>query len=167
MEKRTMARIVAMAIAFILIAGIACVALVTCSSGTPFSGLRTNAVNTVLDTTGFKERVDGELRNQAARISEETGIPVEILETGVDMIDVTHWQAADLPADAVESGSFDLQYAGQNVTVTAYEDPSYVTIGAWGQAVTFDVPKSTQTFTKLAPYLDGMHDLDLGDLISM
>ena len=167
MEKRTARRIVTMAIILILLAGLACGALIMCGSETPLAGARASAVNALLDSTGVKERLDAELRTQAERVAQQTGVPVEVLDAGIDMLDITHWEAADLPDDVAVASSFELEVEGQDVTVTAYDDPSYVTIGAFGQEVTFDVPTSAQSFTSLAPYLDGLQGLGLEDILQI
>ena len=168
MEKRTMRRIVTTAIVLILAAGLACFGLVTCTSNTPLEGARVDAINMVLDNTGLKERVDGALRDKARTIAEENGVPYSVLEVGIDLLDIPNWKAAKLPKSADKATTFTLDYGGQDVSITAYDDPSYVTLGAYGQEVTFDIPESAQTFTTLAPLLDnGTGEVSLGDLLTM
>ena len=166
MARKTMVRIVALAIILILAAGVACFALVTCDSSAPFDNWRANAINTILDKTGLKERVDTALREKARAIAEENGIPSELLETGVDMLDIPNWKAAELPSGTKKDSTFTLDYDGHDITVTTYDDPSYVTLGAFGQEVTFDVPDSAETFTTLAPLLGMTGEVGVDELLT-
>lgn len=161
MEKKTAVRIVTVALLLILVAGAACAALVTCTANTPLEGARVTAINTFLDKTGAKAHIEGELHAQADKISEQTGVPVEAVNMGIEMLDIEDWEATTLPADAVSVGTFETDYKGQTVKVTTYEDASYLTVDVYGQSITFDVPESAQMFTKMAPYLDSAEDLGL------
>ena len=151
MEKKTAVRIVTLAIVFILLAGVACLGLVMCSSETPFEGMRTATINGILDRSGAKERLEAEMYAHADDVAESAGIPVELVNTGIELLNVTEWKAVDLPAE----------YRDQQVTLTTYDDPSLVTLGIWNQSVCFKVPESTQTFTTLAPYASSLQDLGL------
>ena len=161
MEKRTAVRIVTIALLLILAAGAACAVLVTCTANTPFEGARVTAINTFLDKTGAKTHIESELHAQAGKISEQTGLPVEVVNSGIEMLDIEDWEVTTLPADAVSVGTFETDYKGKTVKVTTYEDASYVTVDAYGQSITFDVPESAQMFTKMAPYLHSAEDLGL------
>jgi hypothetical protein len=161
LEKKTAVRIVTLAIVFILLAGVACLGLVMCSSETPFEGMRTATINGILDRSGAKERLEAEMYAHADDVAESAGIPVELVNTGIEMLNVTEWKAVDLPADAEETATFRTQYRDQQVTLTTYDDPSLVTLGIWNQSVCFKVPESTQTFTTLAPYASSLQDLGL------
>ena len=161
MEKRTAVRIVTIALLLILAAGAACAVLVTCTANTPFEGARVTAINTFLDKTGAKTHIESELHAQAGKISEQTGLPVEVVNSGIEMLDIEDWEVTTLPADAVSVGTFETDYRGKTVKVTTYEDASYVTVDAYGQSITFDVPESAQMFTKMAPYLHSAEDLGL------
>ena len=163
MEKKTAARIVTVAVLLILIAGAACAVLVTCTANTPLEGARVTAINTFLDNIGAKTHIESELHAQADKISEQTGLPVEVVNTGIEMLDIEDWEATSLPSDAVSIGTFETDYKGQTVRVTAYEDASYLTVDVYGQSITFDVPESAQLFTEMAPYLDSAEDLGLID----
>ena len=161
MEKRTAVRIVTIALLLILAAGAACAVLVTCTANTPFEGARVTAINTFLDKTGAKTHIESELHAQAGKISEQTGLPVEVVNSGIEMLDIEDWEVTTLPADAVSVGTFETDYKGKTVKVTTYEDASYVTVDAYGQSITFNVPESAQTFTEMAPYLHSAQDLGL------
>ncbi len=161
MEKKTAVRIVTLAIVFILLAGIACLGLVMCSSDTPFEGMRTTAINEILDRSGAKERLEAEMYAHADDVAQSTGVPVELINAGIEMLDVTEWRAVDLPADAEETATFNTEYRNQQVTLTTYDDLSLVSLGIWNQNVCFKVPESTQTFTLLAPYASSLQDLGL------
>ena len=161
MEKRTAVRIVTIALLLILAAGAACAVLVTCTANTPFEGARVTAINTFLDKTGAKTHIESELHAQAGKISEQTGLPVEVVNSGIEMLDIEDWEVTTLPADAVSVGTFETDYRGKTVKVTTYEDASYVTVDAYGQSITFNVPESAQTFTEMAPYLHSAQDLGL------
>ena len=161
MEKKTAVRIVTLAIVFILLAGVACLGLVMCSSETPFEGMRSAAINEILDRSGAKERLEAEMYAHADAVAESAGIPVELVNSGIEMLNVTEWEAVDLPADAEETATFRTKYRDQQVTLTTYNDPSLVSLEVWNQSVCFKVPESTQTFTMLAPYASSLQDLGL------
>ena len=55
-------------------------------------------------------------------------------------------QATPLPAEARETGTFSGSYAGVDGSITTYEDPGYVTVKAYGQTVTLEVPASAQEY---------------------
>ena len=79
-----------------------------------------------------------------------TGLTADQVDALVAELDIDSWQAAALPADAVEAGTVDGSYAGIDGTITTYDDPGYVTISAYGQNVTLAVPESAQAYL---PYL--------------
>ena len=78
------------------------------------------------------------------------GAKAAVANAAMDATDLDSWQAAALPAGAVESGTVDGSYAGIDGTITTYDDPGYVTISAYGQNVTLAVPESAQAYL---PYL--------------
>ena len=160
-----MKRIVALAIIFILLAGVAVFGLTLCSSDTPFESLRTDTVNTLLEKTGVKQRLENELYAKAEKFAEDTGIPVGLVDEAVSMVDITNWKAVPLPDDAVENGSVSADIDGQHYELTTYEDPSYVTVSAYGQVLTFEVPESAQTFTRYGPYLSQVQDWGITELL--
>ena len=159
MEKKTAVRIVTLAIAFILLAAIACLGLVMCTSDTPFEGMRTTAINELLDRSGAKERLEAEMYAHAEDIAQSVGVPVELVNAGIEMLDITEWKAVDLPSDAQKTATFNTEYRNQQISLTTYDDPSLVTLGIWNQSVCFRVPESAQTFTSLAPYASTLQDL--------
>ena len=162
-----MKRIVAAAIILILLAGVAVFGLVTCSSDTPFQDLRIDAINTLIDKTGIKQRMENELYAKAEKFAEDTGVPIGLVDEAVSMLDITNWEAITLPDDAVENGSVSADIDGQHYELTTYDDPSYVTVAAFGQVITFEVPESAQTFTRYGPYLSSFQDLGVTELLGM
>ena len=130
-------------------------------SANPFPGAQAAATNLAIDQLGIKDRIESELHAQAGKISEQTGLPVEVVNSGIEMLDIEDWEVTTLPADAVSVGTFETDYKGKTVKVTTYEDASYVTVDAYGQSITFNVPESAQTFTEMAPYLQSAQDLGL------
>ena len=164
---KTMKRIVAAAIFLILLAGVAVFGLVMCSSDTPFENLRTDAINTLIEKTGVKQRMESELYAHAEKFAEDTGIPIGLVDEAVSTLDITNWEAIALPDDAVENGSISTDFDGQHYELTTYEDPSYVTVAAFGQVITFEVPESAQTFTRYGPYLSSFQDLGITEILGM
>ena len=165
MARKTMGRIVALAIAFILIAAVACGGLVMCSSDSPFENTRTHAINTLLDKTGIKARLERELYAYADKIARETGVPVELINKAIETLDVQHWEVATLPDDVTETGSLSTEYQGHKLKVITYDDPNYVTFEALGQSVTFDVPTSAEAYSTLVPYVSTAQDIGLLDFV--
>lgn len=104
-----------------------------------------NAANAALDATGIKDKADALLRDNAALISQETGLPEPMVNAMIDELDIKSWQVTTLPAGAVPTGSFDLEHEGTTVTLTTYGDPSIVTVGTGVGAVTLSVPASAQS----------------------
>lgn len=152
----TFKRIIIVGIAMIAIAGAAVALVLTggCSGqAQPLEDVKNNAVNFAIESSGIKDKVDAKLRSEAGVLAEELGIPQSVVNEMVDEIDVKNWQATTLPADAVETGSFDVDIEGTPTTVTTYEDPSIVTVNAYGQSVTMAVPESAQEYTSMLKYL--------------
>ena len=152
----TFKRIIIVGIAMIAIAGAAVALVLTggCSGQAhPLEDVKNNAVNFAIESSGIKDKVDAKLRSEAGVLAEELGIPQSVVNEMVDEIDVKNWQATTLPADAVETGSFDVDIEGTPTTVTTYEDPSIVTVNAYGQSVTMAVPESAQEYTSMLKYL--------------
>ncbi len=165
MAGKTMRRIVTAAITLILLAGVACAGLFFFGSNTPLETTRAEAINVVLDQAGLKERIESALYKGADRFAEETGVPVEIVNKAIDVLDVTHWEATTLPDNVKKTGSVDADIEGGAISITSYDDPSYITLGAYGQEVTFDVPKSTEAFTSIIPYAQTASEYGVFDLL--
>ena len=154
---KTFKRIIFAAIMLILIAGIAC-ALVLASglsttAGEPLADVKNGFVNTALDVSGIKDRVDSELRSKAGKLAEKAGIPEVLAESVVDSIDVKDWKATSLPEGVTAAGTYAITAGGIDMKVTTYDDPSVVTVGAYGQEVTMAVPESAQIYVPYLEYL--------------
>lgn len=110
-------------------------------------------LNAALDATGVKGRVESALRDHAADIANATGLPVEQVNSAIDDLDISSWSVGTLPGTAVERGSVSTAYDGTDVTVTTYDDPGYLTVDAFGQSLTLEVPESAQSYLSLLSYL--------------
>ena len=166
MARKTMRRIVALAITLILVAAGACAALFFLGSNSPLESARAGAINTLLEQTQLKQRLEDELYMRADRFAEDTGVPVEIVNALIETLDVTHWEATTLPQGVSQTSKIDTEVAGQQLSITSYGDPSYVTLGAYGQEVTFDVPESAETLSAALPYVSKAEDLGVIDFVN-
>lgn len=115
--------------------------------------LGATAANAVIDATGIKNRIDEMLHGAASDIAAATGLPEGQVTGAIDSLDIPSWTVVALPEDAVPTGSFDTTYQGAAATVTTYSDPSYVTVSALGQELTFAVPESAQDSIGILAYL--------------
>lgn len=154
----TFKRIIIAAIALIAAAGVA-VALVLsdgCSSSAadPFGGVRNSAVNAAIDLSGVKGRIDAQVRAKAVEAANEYGVPETLVDNVVDSLAIEDWQATSLPPDAVETGTYTVDTEDASARITTYDDPSIVTIDAYGQTVTMAVPDSAQGYVSYIKYLE-------------
>lgn len=154
---KTFRRIVFICVMFIVLSLIASAIVVAggCSSkaGDPLEGTRNGMLNAALDASGIKGRVDAELREKAGDIAEEMGIPQSTVDNFVDQLAIEDWQVTSLPAGATETGTHSVNAQGTTAQITTYDDPSIVTIDAYGQSLTMEVPESAQEYTPLLKYL--------------
>ena len=167
MLRKTMVRIVITAIVFIALAGAAVFALVSYNGSGSLGDMRSGALNFVIDQSGIKQRIEDQLYDQANEFAEKHGVPVAFLNSAIETLDVQSWKATSLPEDASENGNIEGELAGHPVKITSYDDPSYVTVDAYGQSITFEVPESAKTYTSLMPYASQAKDLGLLQLIGM
>ena len=172
MAAKTMKRIVIAAILLIVIAAAACIALVTCSTGTPLESARSSVLNTVIDTSGVKDRIEAGLKNRASSLAEEYGIPEEILDAGIDMLAIDKWKVTNAPSDAQVKKTVEIDLDGSPVQITTYDDDSIVSIkgegklNTFGQTITFEVPESAQGLANLLPYYDAAEEVGALDAIN-
>ena len=117
------------------------------------SGAKNAAANAALDASGAKDRVQQALDSHVGDIAAATGLPTATVEQGIDALAVQDWQIADLPEGAQATGTIDGSAAGVDGTLTTYDDPSYVTVNAYGQSVTLAVPESAQAYLGYLGYL--------------
>lgn len=113
------------------------------------------ALDEALDATGLKQDVDEALRDNAQAIADATGLSVFQVRAVINGLNIPSWTVVELPTTADESYSVDVTYGGVAATVVAYDDPSYITVEAAGQAVTFDVPESAQEYVSYLSLLQG------------
>lgn len=113
-------------------------------------GAKAAVANAAMDATDLKGQVKNAIDERKGDIAAATGLTADQVDELVAELDIDGWQAAALPADAVETGTVDGSYAGIDGTITTYDDPGYVTISAYGQNVTLAVPESAQAYL---PYL--------------
>lgn len=109
--------------------------------------------NAALDAIGIKERADELLRENAGRISSATGIPEAAVQNMIDELDVQSWQVAPLPEGAVAQETANIAYDGIDATITAYDDPSIITVETNMGTVTLAVPESAQAILASATRL--------------
>lgn len=149
---RTLTRAIAGVLGtIVVILGILSVLGNTVLAGSPLmDALGTGAANALIDATGIKDQVEGTLRENANSIAAATGLSENQVNAAIDALDISSWEATTLPADASATGSFSASYGGTAGTITTYTDPSYITVDALGQEITFSMPASAQEYL---PYL--------------
>ena len=154
MMTSTFKRIVAIGIFFIVLAG-AAVALVmsggcsTSHENEPINDLRNGVVNGIIDISGVKGRLDSELHERTGALASQLGVSESVADGIVDSLAIQDWRAITLPANAQERSTNTIEADTVAVDVTVYEDPSYVTVKAYGIPVTLGVPESAQRYTPL------------------
>ena len=160
---KTMRNVVITAVALILIAAGACALVLTggCSSmfgflggSNPFPSAQVAATNALIDQSGVKDRVENALHAQAQEVADEYGIPIEILEAGIEDLAIQEWEAVEKPADAAETGTYTVDADGTQVEITTYDDPNYLGVKAYGLETTMGVPESALPYTALIPLLE-------------
>ncbi len=113
--------------------------------------------NSAIDATGVKGRAQEALEANSERIAEATGLPLATVNEAIGALDIESWQVTSLPRGAVETGTVDVDHGGVTAKVTTYDDPSVVTVDAYGQTVTLAVPESSQAYVR---YLALVEDAD-------
>lgn len=121
--------------------------------GEAASSAKNAALNAALDVSGAKDRVQEALESHVGDIAAATGLSTTAVEQGIDQLAVKDWEVATLPDSAQETGTHSGSAAGISGTVTTYDDPSYVTVEAYGQTVTLQVPESAQPYLGYLSYL--------------
>ena len=96
-------------------------------------GAKAAVANAAMDATDLKGQVKSAIDERKDDIAAATGLTADQVDALVAELDIDSWQAAALPAGAVESGTVDGSYAGIDGTITTYDDPGYVTVSAYGQ----------------------------------
>lgn len=159
------------AILLIALAAAACFALYNCSAGTPFESVRTSALNTVIDQSGVKEKIKNQLDQKASSLAERYGLPAELADTGVDMLEVDKWKVVDTPDESTVKKTVEFDIKGSPVQVTLYDDPSVISvegngeINTYGQKISFEVPASAQAVVGMLPYADSSEEVDAASMV--
>lgn len=122
-------------------------------TASPLDQARNSALNAIINASGVKGKLQSELESSVPQISAATGLSTQQVQSGIDALDVNDWEVVSEPATATETGSYPVNANGMNATVTTYDDPSYVTVDAYGQRATFAVPNSATSYTQLLGYL--------------
>lgn len=157
---KTFKRIIIAGVAFIAIA-VAASALVvsggcSTSAGDPVESAKNGTLNAIIDASGIKGKIDSELRSRGGEIAEQVGIPQSTVDSFVDGLAIEDWQVTSLPSTATETGTYSVDADGTPAQITTYDDPSVVTINAYGQSVTMEVPESAQSYLPFLGYLDAL-----------
>lgn len=138
----------------LIIVGIIGVFALSGTNAGPLSDLadnaKTAATNAAIDASGVKEKAKTALEDNKAKIAAATGMSESQIDAAIQDLDIDSWQAATLPQDATPTGTISGSASGVSGTVTTYDDPNYVTVEAYGQTVTLEVPASAQEYL---PYL--------------
>ena len=106
------------------------------------------ATNAAIDASGIKTKAQEALEANADVIAQRTGLPLKVVDSAIESLDIESWQVAVLPRDAQSTGTFDIDYNGMAAEVTTYTDPSIVTVNMYGQSVTLAVPEKSQPYVR-------------------
>ncbi len=116
-------------------------------------GGKNAAANAALDATGLKSKAKAALENNRDKIAAATGMSDAEVDAAIAGLDIDSWEVTSLPDGATETGTSSISYGGTDATVTTYDDPSVVTVDAYGQKVTLAVPASAQDYLPYLGYL--------------
>ena len=117
------------------------------------SDAKNAAANAALDASGAKNRVQEALDAHVSDIAAATGLSTAEVQKGIDDLAVQEWKVTDLPASAQAEVTISASAAGVDGTLTVYDDPSYVTVNAYGQNLTLEVPESARQYMGYLAYL--------------
>lgn len=118
-----------------------------------FEGGKNAAANAALDASGLKSKAAAALQNNREKIAEKTGMSLDQVDAAIDRLDIESWEATTLPSDATPTGSSSISYGGTDATITTYDDPTVVTVDAYGQSMTLAVPDGAQDYLPYLAYL--------------
>ena len=105
--------------------------------------------NAIMDTTDIKGQVQSAIESNKDSIAAAMGVPSSMVDAAVENLAIDEWQAASLPSDATAVGTVNGSSMGIDGAITTYDDPSYITLEAYGQNVTLAVPESAQQYLQL------------------
>lgn len=112
--------------------------------------------NSAIDATGIKGKAQDALEANSSKIAEATGLPLAVVDEAIESLDIESWQVTTLPKYVVEAETLDMDYGGITAKVTLYDDPSVVTVDAYGQNVTLAVPESSQQYVRYLSMVEAM-----------
>ena len=112
--------------------------------------------NSAIDATGIKGKAQEALEANSSKIAEATGLPLAVVDEAVQSLDIESWQVTALPKYVVEAETLDMDYGGISAKVTLYDDPSVVTVDAYGQNITLAVPESSQQYVRYISKVEAM-----------
>ena len=112
--------------------------------------------NSAIDATGIKGKAQEALEANSSKIAEATGLPLAAVDSAIESLDIESWQVTTLPKYVVEAETLDMDYGGISAEVTLYDDPSVVTVNAYGQTVTLAVPESSQEYVRYLSMVEAM-----------
>lgn len=114
-----------------------------------FSGTNalSNAATTVLLQNGsLTQQVETALLDNDEFIAQQLGVSAAEVDGFVRDLDLTSWEAVELPAGMTVAGEYESEYEGKPVSATLYDDPEYITVNIGGQEVTLHVSESASRF---------------------
>ena len=112
--------------------------------------------NSAIDASGIKGKAQEALEANSGRIAEATGLPLAVVDEAIEALDIESWQVTTLPRDVVEAGTLDMEYAGMTAEVTMYDDPSVITVDAYGQSITLAVPETSQEYVRYLSMIEAV-----------
>ncbi len=116
---------------------------------TAITNTRNDAMNAAVDASGVKSSVSDALMSHAGDISATTGISTAQVQNVIEGLDIEDWQVATLPEGAQAKTTISGTAAGVEATLTTYDDPSYVSVSAYGQTIDLAVPSAAQQYLPL------------------
>ena len=118
-----------------------------------FGDVSSKAIDSLLNVSNVKENIDAALRSHTTWISSQTGYSESDITLAIDELNIPSWHVAPLPEDAVEISNYNANYQDIDVTITTYADPNYISVEAYGQELTLEVPPTAQAYYSLLGYL--------------
>ncbi len=131
----------------VVIIVVVAIAVISNDETNPLNGLaneaKATATNSIMDT-GIAGQIEDLINSHVDDIANITGLSTSQIESAVEDLNIDEWTAISLPDGAVATRTVDANAYGIDGTITLYEDPSYITLEAFGQTITFEIPESAQ-----------------------
>ena len=122
-------------------------------SGNIVENTKNDIMNSIIDSSGIKQSVEGTLRSYSQEIAQAIGTNPTQVNNMIDTLRIPDWQASSLPNNAVAAQSYTIIRDNFDAKITTYDTPEYVTIHTHGQDVTMKVPPSAQSYLPYLEYL--------------